>query len=226
MAVFPQEIPPAPLETPQQVLFRNVMSALLDSRGDTLQGKLRRIELQEDDLDPVPGLFPAPETLRIRRPLKVLSNTKLSPALASRSSSAKTIRPAAAAANDGFSGDRPPAIKSAFTKRTIPASFGRNSRANVVFPAPFGPAMTRQTGRGLRTGMVRKILLPPKGARHTVEESHHPEASFPSGFRNRCPPSAPSFRLPRPATAPAPRAAPPPRGARSRPESGPRKSSA
>src|SRR4051812_4940052 len=31
----------------------------------------------------------------------------------------------------------------------MPASLGRNSRANVVFPAPFGPAMTMQRGNSI-----------------------------------------------------------------------------
>ena len=38
------------------------------------------------------------------------------------------------------------AIKSAFTKSLQPANFGRNSTANVVFPAPFGPAITKTIG--------------------------------------------------------------------------------
>ena len=41
----------------------------------------------------------------------------------------------------GAKGDNPAAIKSAFTKFGQSASLGRNSRAKVVFPAPFGPAM-------------------------------------------------------------------------------------
>src|SRR5258708_33072364 len=40
-----------------------------------------------------------------------------------------------------MTGERPAAMRSAFTKRGNPASAGRNSRANVVLPAPFGPAM-------------------------------------------------------------------------------------
>ena len=43
-------------------------------------------------------------------------------------------------------GDRPAAIRSALTNNGHSASRGRNSRAKVVFPAPFGPAMMKQTG--------------------------------------------------------------------------------
>jgi len=37
-------------------------------------------------------------------------------------------------------------MKSALTNCTISVCFGKNSRANVVLPAPFGPAMTMQRG--------------------------------------------------------------------------------
>ena len=47
-------------------------------------------------------------------------------------------------------------------KLTIPASFGRNSRANVVFPDPLGPAMTKQRGRiWRRRPSVVTALYPP-----------------------------------------------------------------
>jgi hypothetical protein len=50
------------------------------------------------------------------------------------------------AQTDGFRGESPFAIESEFTNRIIPASFGKNSWAKVVFPAPFGPAITMQRG--------------------------------------------------------------------------------
>lgn len=50
-------------------------------------------------------------------------------------------RPALKAASSGAKGDRPAAIRSAFTKLGNSASIGKNSRAKVVLPAPFGPAM-------------------------------------------------------------------------------------
>ena len=37
-------------------------------------------------------------------------------------------------------------MRSAFTNSTQSPSLGRNSRAKVVFPAPFGPAMMKQLG--------------------------------------------------------------------------------
>jgi len=52
------------------------------------------------------------------------------------------IRPARNSAVPGAKGDSPAAIRSAFTNTGQLASFGKNSVANVVFPAPFGPAMT------------------------------------------------------------------------------------
>src|SRR5207248_7420367 len=44
------------------------------------------------------------------------------------------------------SGDKPLAMRSALTKCMMPASCGKNSWANVVLPAPFGPAMIMQRG--------------------------------------------------------------------------------
>src|SRR5918993_4760978 len=81
-------------------------------------------------------------------PLKVLSKAKSFPLLQSRSSSRRNKRPAANAANSGRSGDSPLAIRSEFTKWITPASFARNSRAKVVFPAPLGPAMMMHLGGG------------------------------------------------------------------------------
>lgn len=65
---------------------------------------------------------------------------------ASRKYTTSMRLPAASAANSGFSGDKPAAIKSAFTKGTMLASRSGNSRAKVVLPPPFGPAMITQRG--------------------------------------------------------------------------------
>jgi hypothetical protein len=46
--------------------------------------------------------------------------------------------PARNAALSGSTGESPAAIRSALTKSRQSASIGRNSRANVVFPAPSG----------------------------------------------------------------------------------------
>lgn len=51
------------------------------------------------------------------------------------------IRPAAIATVSGAKGEMPWAIKSALMNDGQLASSGRNSLANVVFPAPLGPAM-------------------------------------------------------------------------------------
>jgi hypothetical protein len=45
-----------------------------------------------------------------------------------------------------YAGDRPAAMRSALMKFNTRASFGRYSRANVVLPAPLGPAMRRHRG--------------------------------------------------------------------------------
>ncbi len=74
-------------------------------------------------------------------PAKVVSKAKLTPRRAKSSIRFNMILPAVIAASSGPNGDRPAAIRSAFTKRGQPASFGRYSVAKVVFPAPFGPAM-------------------------------------------------------------------------------------
>ena len=49
--------------------------------------------------------------------------------------------PARILAEDGSNGDNPAAIKSAFTNTGQWASWGKNSLAKVVLPAPLGPAM-------------------------------------------------------------------------------------
>ena len=48
-------------------------------------------------------------------------------------------------------------MRSAFTKRTMAASRGRNSQANVVLPAPLGPAITTQRG-GLAGGLGIRVV--------------------------------------------------------------------
>src|SRR6478736_7478132 len=51
------------------------------------------------------------------------------------------MRPARIATASGLNGESPAAMRSAFTNAGHSASSGRNSRAKVVLPAPFGPAM-------------------------------------------------------------------------------------
>jgi hypothetical protein len=48
---------------------------------------------------------------------------------------------AAVAANSGAKGDKPAAIRSALMKTVQCASWGKNSRAKGVLPAPLGPEM-------------------------------------------------------------------------------------
>lgn len=100
-------------------------------------------------------LYPARFIRRSRstyvRPLKVDSKANDPWVLISRSSSDKSNRPAALAASSGCKGESPLAIRSALTKCLIPWASVRNWRANVVFPAPFGPAMMRHRGFGFFT---------------------------------------------------------------------------
>ena len=83
---------------------------------------------------------------RDERARSVCSRRRSSRALARRSSSLKKRRPAANLASSGLKGERPPAIRSAFMKWITLASLGRNSRANVVLPAAFGPAIMMHDG--------------------------------------------------------------------------------
>ncbi len=54
----------------------------------------------------------------------------------------------------GRKGDSPLAINSGLTKWITPASLVKNSRAKVVFPAPFGPAMMMQRGADRASGVM------------------------------------------------------------------------
>ena len=71
----------------------------------------------------------------------MVSNAKLCPASTHSSISSSIRRPALKEAVSGLNGAKPAAIKSAFINLSVWASAGKNSRANVVLPAPLGPAM-------------------------------------------------------------------------------------
>lgn len=68
-------------------------------------------------------------------------NPKSASCFISSSISVSISLPARNATLSGEKGDKPAAIMSALMKFRQSAYFGRNSRANVVFPAPFGPAI-------------------------------------------------------------------------------------
>ena len=61
----------------------------------------------------------------------------------------------------GANGDKPAAIRSAFRNSVQRMWFGRNRFANVVFPAPFGPAITKILGGSLGdvTGKSSILIL-------------------------------------------------------------------
>ena len=71
----------------------------------------------------------------------MVSNAKLVPAATHSSISSSIKRPALRDADYGLKGANPAAIKFVLMKRRVCASAGKKSRANVVLPAPFGPAM-------------------------------------------------------------------------------------
>jgi len=77
------------------------MAALPYARGDASQRELRRADLEIDDLDSIARRLPFLEARSIHEPLKVLSNAKLSPERAMRSSSARKKLAAAIAALSG-----------------------------------------------------------------------------------------------------------------------------
>ena len=74
-------------------------------------------------------------------PESVVSKAKLCPASIHSSIASNIRRPALKDADSGLNGAKPAAIKSALRNLSVWASAGKNSRANVVLPAPLGPAM-------------------------------------------------------------------------------------
>src|SRR5688572_9612741 len=73
----------------------------------------------------------------------------------------KNRRPASVRASSGLNGAKPLAIKSALTKWTTSARDSRNSSANVVFPAPFGPAITMQRGFAREFSLIDDSFIYP-----------------------------------------------------------------
>jgi hypothetical protein len=146
------KVSPSPFEPTAHISLGDIMSAALHPKLDSEQRELHRVNLQEHHFDG--GFNPFPQSLHVCEPLKVVSKAISFRSSQSRSNSLSRIRAAATCAAAGAKGERPAAIKSAFTNCSTPASFGRNSFAKVVFPAPFGPAITMQ--RGLRLAMGGK----------------------------------------------------------------------
>ena len=109
-------------------------------------------------------------------------------------------RPAFTAATSGANGERPAAIRSAFTKSGQSASFGRSSVAKVVLPAPLGPAMMRirlartiHASRSfLFSGLSRKAMAlfkfrssSPLRAEQSLSEGPNPRPKLPPQKRFR-----------------------------------------
>lgn len=135
---------------------RYVMSALLHAMGHALDRQIRATQPQEHHFDHIPRRLQMLNAFQF--PLNVDSNAKEDLSLASRSNSISRNLPALRAANSGCKGDRPAAIRSAFTKRRIPVSAVKNFLAKVVFPAPLGPAIMMHLGLALRRAMLGHAL--------------------------------------------------------------------
>ncbi len=110
--------------------------------SNTLHRKIGGNKAEENQFNSIPprcasGRYAA----RNRGRLNVVSNAKLAPLATFAWICSSMIRPACTAALSGSNGESPRAIKSAFTNSKTPASCGKNVDANVVLPAPFGPAM-------------------------------------------------------------------------------------
>ena len=85
--------------------------------------------------------FPLILSFAYARPESVVSKAKDLPATTLALISLSISQAALIATVYGAKGAKPDAIKSALMKIGQLASLGRNSRANVVFPAPLGPAI-------------------------------------------------------------------------------------
>ena len=130
--IRPSAIKPAP-----DIFRRNMVTTLLYPMGHTFYGKPWTAQFEKHDLDPITGFLQAAQGG---------FQSKGCPLLGQTIQPESSKRPAARVANSGCNGDNPDAIRSAFTNIRMPLSFVRNFRANVVFPAPFGPAMMMHLG--------------------------------------------------------------------------------
>ena len=92
------------------------------------------------------------------RPERVVSNPQSVRCVASSPIRCSSYRPARTFCDSGSKGDRPAAIRSAFRNSRHFANSGRNSAANVVFPAPLGPARTYTVG-----GVLGCVFIRPSG---------------------------------------------------------------
>jgi hypothetical protein len=161
-AIDADEIGPTTAKAPQYDIAGDAVATFLDPRCNSFQSDLRRVDLEIDDLDPVSGRLPSCQGRGVGASAERRLNAKLAPAAANRSISARNTCPAVTAAISGFSAESPAAMRSALTNWTTSGSFGRNSRAKVVLPAPLGPAMITQraaVGEGLLVLIVTGRLF-------------------------------------------------------------------
>lgn len=148
------EIVPASHEAAPHIVFRNIVPARTNTRSNALERKPHVLQIQINDFNPIPPVMPLFQASDISKPA-VLSKAKSFSAATRRSNSERNNRPAAIRPEAGSRGERPAASKSALTKLRI-CSRGKKVLANVVLPAPFGPAMIKH--RGISS---RQITAPP-----------------------------------------------------------------
>ena len=116
------------------------MPAFTDPIANTSQGSAIARQPQVTYLMIYPAAFAVRSIGAYVRPLNVLSKAKLVRAATRTRHLVSSNRAAGTAIASGRNGDSPAASESALRNCSMPTA-GKNSRAKVVLPAPFGPPM-------------------------------------------------------------------------------------
>jgi hypothetical protein len=166
------------------------VAAFTHPGSDPSQCKPTGFQLQVHHLDAVASSFPSKDATSITQSAECRFEREVRSFRRQAIDFCSTSRPALTAASLGSSGDRPPAMRSAFTKWTTPASAGKYRRAKVVFPAPLGPAITMQRGGLFRLGILqayrfgRAVGLSACALRpHPCSDAYPTLTAFPTLFR-------------------------------------------
>ena len=122
------------------------MSALPNPLGNTMHRYVCGRQSEVDDLDAVTDILPTLPSSKKAETAQGTLNGKIGAASGTSIDFFQHKTAGRISAARGRNGERPAAIRSAFTNSTIPEYLGRNSSANVVLPEPFGPAMTMHLG--------------------------------------------------------------------------------
>ena len=138
------EVAQSGMESSADDRLGHVVTAFRHSLGDPCDRILGGRQTQKKQLDPVAPSLPTGNPAGVSQPSSMSSRMRryLLGAHVPESVSTSTGRPEmqTRSVRKGLS---PAAIRSALTKMGQSASFGRNSMANVVLSAPFGPAIMR-----------------------------------------------------------------------------------